>query len=258
MRRAFLQLIAVLALWAGMPAVRAEIPLPQRGNHSVYDLAGVIDAADAATMERQQAALYRACGVAIVVITVPELDDEPIGDFAVRVGQSWGVGRKGQDRGLVVALAVAERKIFIATGYGTEGYLPDGRVGRLLDEYVVPHLQRNEFSRGMLEASSALVKASAEEYGVEIASLRQPVPAARGSRNGRDGRGGGIVAILMAVVFLYLAIRHPRLLLLMIVSGMFRGGRGGFGGGGFGGGGGGGFGGFGGGGFGGGGAGRGF
>ena len=78
------------------------------------------------TLERFHRELFAKTGVAIVVITVPTLDGEPVSDFAVRVGEEWGVGRRGEDRGIVVALAVAERDIFIAAGYGVEGYLPDG------------------------------------------------------------------------------------------------------------------------------------
>ena len=230
----------------------AATTLPPRTTQFVYDTAGLIDAAAERQLELRHQELFDKAGVAIVVLTVPALVDETIDELAVRAGQTWGVGRVGEDRGLVVALAREDRQIFVATGYGTEGYLPDGRVGALIDEYAVPALQQGQFSDGLVRLSTALLAASAIEYGVEITG----VPASAARVPGRDGGGGlpGLVMIIVGIiVFGLLARRHPMLALLML-SGMGRrgGGLGGGFGGGFGGGG------FGGGGFGGGGAGRGF
>jgi uncharacterized protein len=232
----------------------AQIPLPHPANRSVHDLASVISPEHASAMEATHRQLLEKTGVAIVVITVPRLEGEPIDDFAVRVGTEWGVGKKGEDRGIVVALAIEERRVFVATGYGVEGYLPDGRVGRLLDGYVIPHLRRDDFSTAMLQASAALVSASTQEYGVTLEG--GGIPLRRAARPQKFSPLRAIFALVMIAVMGYLFVRHPTLFFLLLLSGAGRRGGGGFRGGGFGGGSG--FGGFGGGGFGGGGAGRGF
>jgi uncharacterized protein len=230
---------------------QAETPLPTRQARSVYDVAGVISAGHEQQMEVFHTELFKKTGVAIVIVTVSELENETIAELAVRIGHQWGVGRKGEDRGISIAFSLKDRKMFIATGYGVEGYLPDGRVGELRDQVAMPHLRRNDFSTGLFQLSTALVAASATEYGANITGVQKLRRTSRRSRRGVNP----ILLILGALGFLYMAIKHPRLLLLlMLTSG--RGGFGGRGGGGFGGGGGGG--GFGGGGFGGGGAGGGF
>jgi uncharacterized protein len=259
--RAAIVAIVAVALLAGMAgAALALTPLPPRDpDRSVYDAAGVLDAGHVARMEAIHAELYRKTGVAIVVIAVPALAGETIEDFAVRVGSEWGVGKKGEDRGIVVALARADRAVFIATGYGVEGYLPDGKVGAILDAHVLPHLRKDDFSTGLYQASVALVAASGSEYGVTISGAEAPPVQPAGEPAGEpaskpSGWSGleGILRIVLGLVALYLFIRHPRWFLFFLLA---RGGRGGgFGNGGFGGGGG--FGGFGGGGFGGGGGGR--
>ncbi len=231
----------------------AQVQLSTPRDRSVHDFAGVISPQDAATMERLHKRLFDQTGVAIVVVTVPQLEGEPIADFAVRVGQDWGVGRTGEDRGIVVALATEDRKVFIATGYGVEGYLPDGRVGRILDQFAIPSLRQNDWSNAMLQTSAALVQASATEYGGTIEGTPELAPQRRNRRD-RPGPFGTVLGLLFMLFMAYLFIRHPTLFILLLLSGR-GGGRGGFGGGGFGGGG---FGGFGGGGFGGGGAGRSF
>jgi uncharacterized protein len=251
----------LLALSAG-PA-RAEFRLPPRDARSVYDFAGVVHADDAARMEHWHRALYDQTGVAIVVVTVPDLEGESIDDFATRVGTEWGVGKKGDDKGVVVALSLKPRRIHVATGYGVEGYLPDGKVGGILDSDVMPLLRQGDFSGGLRQASAALTSISASQFGLTIEGLAEARGAAR-----KDAKSGNlpIPIVFLIIVLIFIVVVRGRMLLPLIFWGMGgRGGRGGwgsggFGSGGFGGGGfgGGGFGGFGGGGFGGGGAGRGF
>ena len=235
---------AWLFLGASGPA-RARHPLPPPGDRSVHDLAGVLDPASVALMERRHAELQRKSGAAIVVITVASLEDETLADFAVRVGHEWGVGKRGEDRGIVIAVTSDEPHVFVATGYGVEGFLPDGRVGAILDRYAVPPLRAREFSTALVQTSGALLAACAAEYGVTIEGIE---PAERANRS----RQGGWFALLPIIFFvvLFLVFR-----VMAFPAARGRRGRGMWYGGGFGGGGGG-FGGFGGGGFGGGGAGR--
>jgi uncharacterized protein len=244
----------LLSLAAALPA-GALVRLPPPGDRSVHDFAGVLSPDAVSLLEARHRELYQKTGVALVIVTVKNLEGEPIDDFAVRVGKEWGAGKKGQDRGIVVAFSSGDRRIFIATGYGVEGFLPDGRVGGILDQDVIPSLRSNDFSTGLQRASEALTAAAAAEYGVKIEGVR--AWEERPSGRGRVGLGGLILPLLFGLIFLYVLFRHPSLLWLLMMSG--RGGRyggGGFRGGGFGSSGG--FGGFGGGGFGGGGAGRGF
>lgn len=241
-------LLATILLFPAVPEAMARTPLPERRpDRWIYDAASVIDDAEERRLEQVNTELFSKTGVAIVVVTVPALVDETADELAVRVGESWGVGRKGQDRGLVVAFARDDRRIFVATGYGTESYLPDGRVGALLDQFAVPHLRASRFSEGLTQLDLALASVSAEEYGAQLTGAT-PVPAA--PQRPQLGVRHVVIGILMIILFGYLAIRHPWLLMMMMMGGRGRHG-GGFGGGG-------GHGGFGGGGFGGGGAGRGF
>ncbi len=242
-------------------SLRAEIPIPDPAGRSVIDLGDVIAPATEQAMEQRHAALFDKTGVALVVVTVPELDGEPIEGFALRAAETWGAGRKGEDRGIVIALAVRERRVYIATGYGVEGFLNDARAGRVLDEEAVPFLRRNDFGGGLDQASAAITRIAAAEFGAEVEGLPEPAP--------RSNKRIPIWVIVLLVGALVVIVLFAG----AAASGSSKwqgGSRGkrprrndtwydGFGGGGFGrGGGGGGFGGFGGGGFGGGGAGRGF
>jgi uncharacterized protein len=235
--------LAVAAALTAPAAALAATPLPPRADRSVYDTADLIDPADEATLEARNTELYEKTGVAIVIVTVPRLVDETIDQLAVRAGTEWGVGRRGQDRGLVIALSRDDRKIFVATGYGTEEYLPDGKIGALLDREAIPHLRRNEFSAALVELDAALAAESATHYGATLTGA----PAQE--RPVEKSRGSNILSLIGIAVVVLVVMRFPWLLLWFGGGGFGgfgrRGGRGG-----------GGFGGFGGGGFGGGGAGR--
>src|SRR5207245_2744146 len=139
-------------------------------------------------------------GVASVGSTVPRLEDETLADFAERVGTEWGAGKKGEDRGIVVAVTTEEPHIFVATGYGVESFLPDGRVGAILDRYVVPPLRSKDFSTALVQASGALVTACAEQYGVTI----EGVGRARGSRVPQGDWRTSLPVIVFALLVLLL------------------------------------------------------
>jgi uncharacterized protein len=251
-RRGHLLLIGLASLLLAAPLARAATPLPAKDPaRSVYDAGDVIDAGTEAALEARHAELFAKTGVAMVTVTVPALADETIDGLALRVMNDWGVGTAKDKRGVVTALSVGDRRIYTATGYGVEGFLNDAKVGRLMDQHAVDLLRRNQFGPGLAALDVAMAWEAAKEFDVQLTG-EPPQPL-----RGRGKRGGGIVfAILAGIVFVYLAIRHPTLLAMLLIS-SGRGGGGGFGGGGFGGGGGG-FGGFGGGSGGGGGAGRSF
>lgn len=197
----------------------------------------------------------------IAVVTVKTLDGEDVQGYAVQLYQKWGLGAKSgpnPDRGVLILIAVQDRKRFISTGYGLEGILPDALVGRIGRD-MVPMLRANDFDGAMRVAVGQISQIIASDAGVKLAPLQgQAVP----SQQQHIGLGGLLALIVFIVIFLIFLGRFGGSGLIGFLLGMFLGGWGGRGGGwggggGFGGGGGGGdgFGGFGGGSTGGGGAG---
>jgi len=123
-----------LLLSSGLSQAQEPFPAP-RG--AVNDFAGVISTADSARMEALCREVLEKTGAAVVVATFPTIGDNDVNDYANRLYSSWGIGKKG-DRGVLIVLFLSERKIRIETGYGVEGVLPDGRVGEILDQKVIP------------------------------------------------------------------------------------------------------------------------
>ena len=205
----------------------------------------------------------------IAVVTMKTIGDYDIRDYAIRLTEAWKIGKKGKDNGLLILLAMDSaqgRRIDVETGYGLEGILPDGKVGRILDDYAISLLKAGRYGEGLYYAAAVFSDVIAKDAGVKLTDMPKITYKGRGTTNVRSRGGfGAIVKLIIFIVFIIIILsgRGGRLLPLLLLGSMMGGGRssyGGFGGGfgGSGGLGGGGFGGFGGGGFGGGGASRGF
>ncbi|MBI2059996.1 MAG: TPM domain-containing protein [Nitrospirae bacterium] len=196
-------------------------------------------------------------GAQVAVVTLGTTAGVPAADYAVEFGQKWGVGKKGKDNGVVFLVAVFDREMFMATGYGVEGILPDGKVGRIRDEDVLPHFRSGDFGSGIAAGTLRIAQEIAQSEHVTLETVVQGVAPARARPRATGGIGPG--AILVGMVLFMIFVRPlMRRRMLGAYGGRGSGWGGGFGGfgGGFGGGGfGGGFGGGLGGGFGGGGAG---
>jgi uncharacterized protein len=218
----------------------------------VNDYANVISSDYEQRLVQVTAELLKKTEVPIVVVTMPDIGGEDYNEYANRLYEAWGIGKKGEDKGVLIFVTVRERKLRIETGYGMEGLIPDGLAGEIRNRYMVPYLKQNLFGEGLLNGTLAIAQIIAEDAGVR---LTEEGPLRRIPK-----RRFGLSQILFALVFFGLLFsmgrRRGGIWPLLLLMSMGRGGRGGLGGGfgGFGGG----FGGFGGGMSGGGGAGGGF
>lgn len=243
--------IMLLFLFAPSSFANETFPKPVG---AVNDFAGVIQAQYKQSMNSLALEVLEKTGTSVVVATFKSIGDNDPAGFASRLYETWGIGKKGVDKGVLILLAVKERRVRIETGYGVEGILPDGLVGEILDTYVVPFLKTDDYGKGMSNAMIAVSTIVARDANISLTG-KTPVykPSSR-----RTGRGGNLFTLILffIVMTMLLGTRQgrrmlPFLILMLLMGG---GGRGGGGFGSFGGG----FGGFGGGMSGGGGAGRGF
>jgi uncharacterized protein len=186
----------------------------------------------------------------IAVVTINSLDGSDIDSYAVDLFKKWGVGSKSTDHGVLILLAVKDRKYRIEVGYGLEPILPDGKVGGFGRE-AVSFLQKSDYNAALILMTSRVADVIAKDVGVTLTGARPQAPEPQ-IRRGRGMSPGGLVVLgIIILLVLFTPLRNVLFWFLLFGGG----GRGGsYGGGGGFGGGGGGFGGFGGGSSGGGGA----
>jgi uncharacterized protein len=235
----------LLVLFAFVVPVAAGPAVPASPSNYVVDLAGVIDDGVEARTNAMLRELEQQTTAQVVVLTLPTLDGESLEAFSIDLAHNrWKLGQKGKDNGVLITLAMQERKYRVEVGYGLEGVLPDSLVGSLGREVLVPAFRAGDFGGGIAAMAGELATRVAAASGVALSGA-PPVAVGRAARPaGRPSPLAKGLALLLIPIFIYLLIRHPQLLIMLLLSsrGGSRGSWGG-GGGGFGGGGGGGFGG---------------
>jgi uncharacterized protein len=253
--------------------VKQHIPKPNPPR-LVNDFAHVLSADQVDALEKKLVAYDDSTSNQVAIVTVESVEDLPIEDVTLEVLRSWGVGGQAKkDNGIVILAAIKDHKIWISTGYGMEGSVPDITAKSIIESDIVPNFKQENYYRGFDAATSSIIQAAAGEY-------QAPAGYRDRGNDGGGGRGPNWIIIIFIIIIILLRLfggggggrgggfmsrrgysgLGGGFLGGMIGSSLGRGGfgGGGFGGGGFGGGGGGGFGGFGGGSGGGGGAGGGW
>jgi len=112
--------------------------------------------------------LEQKTGVELVVVTVNSVGKNDIFDYSVEMFQKWGIGKKGKDNGILFLISKNDRKLRIDTGYGVEGILPDGLLGRIRDKYIIPYFKKGDYDSGILNGSIAIATTVAKSKGVTL------------------------------------------------------------------------------------------
>ena len=159
----------LLLLIASFLALAIEVP-PLRGR--VNDYAGVMSQDQVRALESQLAQFEQETGHQIAVLTIPTLDGEDIEGFSIRVAENWKIGKKGFDNGVILLVAVKDRKLRLEVGYGLEGVLPDAIADRIIREYIVPRFRAQDYAGGIISGIDAVQKVIKQEPLPE--SARKP------------------------------------------------------------------------------------
>lgn len=173
-------LLAVLYLCAPGGAATAvaqtEAQLPAI-SQPVTDLAGVIDRASAASIDRLSRALQQATGDVVVVVTVPTVAPyADINEYAVKLfeNQGRGVGTRGQDNGVLIVLAMSERRVRVEVGYGLEQWITDGFAGQTSRDDMTPFFREGQYGQGLLNGTSRIVGRIAQGRNVTLQDVPRP------------------------------------------------------------------------------------
>ncbi|MBK7369665.1 MAG: TPM domain-containing protein, partial [Candidatus Eisenbacteria bacterium] len=134
----------------------------------VTDAAQVIDPARRAELEGFLDQLQKKTGAEFAVLTIATTAPEAPEAFKTRVFKEWGIGKKGEDNGVLLLVAMQERALRFETGYGLEGALPDGWQARMLRNVVVPKFRAGAPGEGITLAVVESAKRIAAEKGVTI------------------------------------------------------------------------------------------
>lgn len=164
---------------------------PPRLGGRVNDYAGLLSPATASALEKRLADFEQTQSTQVVLLTIPSLQGDDIDQFAIRVADSWKIGQKGKDNGVLLVIAKAERRVRIEVGMGLQGVLPDITASRIIRDSMRPHLKRGDFDAGISAGVEAIMAATRGEF--------TPSPRAI-DRQERRGSGSTVTFFLLAAV----------------------------------------------------------
>jgi len=194
--------VAPNAPLAPLAPVYAQQPPPEL-TKPVNDFANVIDQESEAEIERRILALKQASGDVVVVATIetfaPYAD---IREYAVKMfeNRGRGIGEKGKDNGLLVLLAVKDRRVQMEVGYDLEHFITDGYAGEISRTVMTPYFARGEYGAGLLEGVTRVIARIAQGRGVTLTGVPQVAPE-RGSYI--EFGPWLIIAIIIIVLLMY-------------------------------------------------------
>ncbi len=125
-------------------------------NSPVIDQANILNPQEKQRLEAQLRSIYQQGLAQAAVVIVPTTNGVPIFDYALKVAEKWQLGNKDIDDGLLMVVAVNDRDMYILTGYGLEGVLPDSAVNRIIREDITPLFKQNNYGAGILAGVGAL------------------------------------------------------------------------------------------------------
>lgn len=203
------------ALWlavllAASPGYSQDFPKRPAG--PVLDEAGLMTEPQRFDLERKLTDFNQRSGRALVVATVKSLGGREIEPYATQLGRQWGIGDAEKDTGVLLLVAPAERKVWIATGYGADDYLTDAMSGIIIRNDILPRFKAGDMAGGIAAGADAIIR-QLELPPEEAAKRAREVEQAAPSRE----RGFSFIPVIFIVVIFFMLIGG--------ISGAARGGR---------------------------------
>ena len=163
MTKCALRIAAAVAILCSIQLVSA-FTVPTTPSGYVNDYANVLSAQTKQTLEEELRVFTASTSNEIAVVVVPSLDGEVIESYAVKLFESWKIGDEAKDNGILLLVAVEERKLRIEVGYGLEGALPDILAKQIIDVEITPSFKTGGYDQGVLLGVRAIMRAIEGEY----------------------------------------------------------------------------------------------
>jgi len=200
------KIITILLVFTGLTTVlMAQIPERPKPARLVNDFANVLGENEISQMENALSQFARQTSMQIVVVTVPDFGGYDKAEYGQRLGEAWGVGQKGKDNGLVILLKPKTREsrgeVYISTGYGMEGVLPDALLNRdIVEAEMIPRFKEDDYYGGLASAINVIMDITRGEYTAE--DYQERVESGSG--------GGSILGLLFFIGLIVLFGRSRR------------------------------------------------
>ena len=193
------QLLTILSMFlfsSVLAQIEKELPAKPNPPKLVVDYTNTLSPDQTYSLEQKLVAFDDSTSSQISVVIMESTGDRDIADVAFALGRAWGIGNKEFNNGILVLVAKNDRKIFIATGYGLEGALPDAIAKQIIANEIRPNFRENDFYRGLDEGTNAIIESIQGEY------------QAPEGYNQKDKKGVPGILILIIVIIIMSIIKR--------------------------------------------------
>lgn len=181
--------ILSLPIFSGWAQDFPPVPNPPR---LVNDFAGVLSAGELTALETKLVAYNDSTSSQIAVVLIKSVGPYDISDYAFQLGDLWGIGGGKNDNGILILGAMDDRKVFIATGYGLEGAVPDALAKRIVNNLLIPNFKMEDYYGGLDQATDMIIKLASGEYEAEEVMS--------------DGNSGGALIVFLIFIFIFVVL----------------------------------------------------
>lgn len=165
------------------------VPNPPR---LVTDFTGTLSADEVASLEQKLVAYNDSTSTQIAIVLMRSTGEYEIADYSQRLAQAWGIGGADNNNGILILAAMEDRNVFIATGYGMEGAVPDALAKRIVTNLILPNFKMEAYYQGLDEATDMIFKLASGEYKAEDVES--------------DGDHGGAIFFILLFIFLFVIL----------------------------------------------------
>lgn len=189
------RILAVLMLILSCTVLYAQ-EYPAKPNKLVNDYTGTLSAAQLQALESKLVAFDDSTSTQIAIAIIKSAGEYDINEYALGLGRAWGVGGAKTNNGLMIVVAIGDRKIAMQTGYGLEGSLPDIITKRIIDNEIKPYFKTGNYYEGLEAGTTAVIKYTKGEYKNDKPKGRQ-----------KGGAPGAFILLIIIVVIVILIKR---------------------------------------------------
>jgi uncharacterized protein len=200
----------------------------------VSDFTDVLKPASRVIINSIAEQIEKKTGVQIAVVVISTTGQLSIEEYGVELFERWGIGQRNKDNGMLVLIALKDRKIRLEVGYGLEPILTDAICHQIIDGVFIPDFKKGETEKGIMSGTIAIAEIIAKGYNINLALDKRLNNGFR--EDAKASNRQALVVFLVVFLFIHILSRHSsgkrrRRGGYFWYGGSYYGGRGGFGGG---------------------------
>lgn len=168
---------------------------PERSNTLVTDYTNTLSAEDKQKLEGKLVAFNDSSSTQIAIVIIKSVGNYDVNEYGAALGRKWGIGQKGKNNGILILVALGDRKLTIQTGYGAEGALPDIVTQEIRVNDINPRFKQGDYYGGLNAGVDQIIKYTKGEYKAD----KKP-------QSKQNGGGGGSVFIIIIIIIVILVL----------------------------------------------------